>query len=138
MIASAAAREQLADLRQVVVLLAKIGARIQADVQDLPELVAHLHLGERVESTLRDAGIVRVADLVRLDESELLQVHYFGRQALRRVKQALAQHGLHLAALPGQPPDPDRCTCDPKRWRNVPADRIRHEPTCPRRIKSPR
>lgn len=136
MTASAAALAQLADLRQVVAILARIGARIQADVQDPPELVAHLHLGERVESTLRDAGIVRVADLLQRTEADLLRVHYFGRQALRRVKQALAQHGLHLAAPPGQPPD--RCTCDPKRWRNVPADRIRHEPTCPRRIKSPR
>lgn len=44
---------------------------------------------------------------------------------------------LTPAAAPGSPGDPTSCTCDPKRWRNVPADRIRHEPTCPR-SKSPR
>lgn len=96
-IASTAAREQLADLRQVVAILARIGARIQAGVLDPPELVSHLHLGERVESTLQAAGIVRVADLLQRSEADLLGVHYFGRQALRQVRRALAQHGLRLA-----------------------------------------
>lgn len=35
-------------------------------------------------------------------------------------------------ASPGAPPDPDRCTCNPSRWRGIEGDRIRHEPTCPR------
>lgn len=40
------------------------------------------------------------------------------------------------AAAPGAPPDPDRCTCDPARWRWQRPGNIRHEPTCPRSLRS--
>lgn len=41
-----------------------------------------------------------------------------------------------VTGAPGQPPDPDRCTCDPTRWKLSSGSRLRHEPTCPRSLAS--
>lgn len=39
-------------------------------------------------------------------------------------------------AAPGQPPDPTACTCDPRRWKWTRPGNLRHEPTCPRSLRS--
>lgn len=60
--------------------------------------ITELGLTGRPSWALHDANIIYVGDLIRRSESELLRVPNFGRKALVEVKEALAQHGLQLAA----------------------------------------
>ncbi|MBN2446711.1 MAG: DNA-directed RNA polymerase subunit alpha [Phycisphaerae bacterium] len=69
---------------------------------DMP--VANLELSVRANNCLEAAKIGTVGELVRLNETELLQLRSFGRTSLIEVKRKLANMGLGLGMSdPGQP-----------------------------------
>lgn len=58
--------------------------------------VSNLELSERSMRTLAGSGIEVVGDLVRSSEKEVLRLKGVGEGALRKIKIALADRGLHL------------------------------------------
>lgn len=70
--------------------------------------IASLDLSVRSSNCLEAAKIVTVADLVRVDETYLLQLRSFGKTSLAEVKQKLVSMGLSLGMnVPGAPAAPD-------------------------------
>ncbi len=65
-------------------------------IRKLEMPVTELDLSVRAANCLESARIVTVADLVSMDESELLKVRSFGRTSLREVKRKLIDLGLEL------------------------------------------
>ncbi len=62
----------------------------------LERSVASLDLSVRASNCLEAAKIITVGDLVRLDESQLMQLRSFGKTSLMEVKRKLAELGLTL------------------------------------------
>lgn len=65
-------------------------------IRKLEMPTTELDLSVRAANCLESARIVTVADLVSMDESELLKVRSFGRTSLREVKRKLIDLGLEL------------------------------------------
>jgi DNA-directed RNA polymerase alpha subunit len=63
---------------------------------DLGSNVYDLELSVRALNCLQMANIHTVGELVQRREGDLLKTKNFGRKCLREVKEALAEHGLHL------------------------------------------
>lgn len=64
---------------------------------DMP--VSVLELSVRASNCLEQAKIATIADLVRLDETQLLQLRSFGKTSLTEVKERLRAHGLSLGMM---------------------------------------
>jgi len=62
----------------------------------LERSIASLDLSVRASNCLEAAKIIMVGDLVRLDESQLMQLRSFGKTSLMEVKRKLAELGLVL------------------------------------------
>jgi hypothetical protein len=69
-----------------------------AGTRTLPTPIAELGLSARTVSVLAAANIIRMRDLVRRSEQDLLRTPNFGRKALDEVREMLAERGLQLAA----------------------------------------
>lgn len=65
-------------------------------IRKLEMPTTELDLSVRAANCLESARIITVADLVSMDESELLKVRSFGRTSLREVKRKLIDLGLEL------------------------------------------
>ena len=67
--------------------------------------VNELVLSTRIINYLENDHIVYVGDLVQRTDDEILSIPNFGRQALREIKERLAEMGLCLGTeVPGWPP----------------------------------
>lgn len=55
-----------------------------------------LMITARSENCLKSAGIKTIYQLARSSEQSLLAIPNLGRKSLRELKDALAEHGLHL------------------------------------------
>ena len=62
----------------------------------LERSIASLDLSVRASNCLEAARIITVGDLVRMDESQLMQLRSFGKTSLMEVKRKLAEMGLSL------------------------------------------
>jgi len=69
----------------------------------LERSIASLDLSVRASNCLEAAKILTVGDLVRLDESQLMQLRSFGKTSLMEVKRKLAELGLSLGINVGDP-----------------------------------
>jgi hypothetical protein len=58
--------------------------------------IERFELSVRTYYCLKNAGIIRVSDLVRRSEDEMLRVKNFGRKCLNELKEVLTDHGLRL------------------------------------------
>jgi len=82
-------------------------APIDAELRRKLELpIAALELSVRASNCLEAAKISTVGELVRLDESQLLQFRSFGKTSLAEVTRKLADLGLSLGMKIGEPPQP--------------------------------
>lgn len=70
---------------------------------DLP--VSTLDLSVRASNCLEAAKIVNIADLVKHDETQLLQLRSFGKTSLQEVKDKLKAMGLSLGMMIGALPE---------------------------------
>lgn len=68
--------------------------------------ISQLDLSVRASNCLESAKVQTVGDLVRMSETDLLKVRSFGRTSLREVKRKLADLGLSLGMVGGQPAAP--------------------------------
>jgi DNA-directed RNA polymerase subunit alpha len=78
-----------------------------------PEAIPHVRIEEldfsvRTYNCLKKAGILTIADLVRYNEEELMQIRNFGRKSLDEVRERLAIYGLHLKGETALPPGTKR------------------------------
>lgn len=64
--------------------------------------VDELDLSIRAMNCLQNAGILRVGDLVRQTEHQMLKTRNFGRKSLKEIKDVLADLGLSLG-MPSRP-----------------------------------
>lgn len=65
----------------------------------LDQPVSVLELSVRASNCLEQAKIATIADLVRLDETQLLQLRSFGKTSLTEVKERLRANGLSLGMM---------------------------------------
>jgi len=69
------------------------------------------NISQPAQRALREAGYTELEQLSNVSDSELLQLHGFGPEALMLVKEALQEAGLRTAAdpqgAPSSPEDPD-------------------------------
>ncbi len=76
---------------------ATAAARVDEElIRKLQMPMADLDLSVRAANCLESAKVDTVADLVSMDESDLLKVRSFGKTSLREVKRKLADLGLEL------------------------------------------
>jgi len=62
----------------------------------LDDLVVDLELTVRSLNCLRNAGIVKISDLVQHTHKDLLRIYNFGRRSLNDVVAELGRHGWAL------------------------------------------
>lgn len=76
---------------------AAAAARVDEElIRKLQMPVTELDLSVRASNCLETARVIAVADLVQMDEGDLLKVRSFGKTSLREVKRKLADLGLEL------------------------------------------
>lgn len=63
---------------------------------DLDASIDELGLSARAQHCLQNANIRTIRELTLCYETDLLKIKNFGRKCLREVKEALAEHGLHM------------------------------------------
>ncbi len=73
--------------------------------QKLERSIASLELSVRASNCLEAAKIATIGDLVKMTESDLLQLRSFGKTSLTEVRQKLTAVGLSLAPGGEQPQD---------------------------------
>ena len=72
----------------------------------LSRKVGELQLSVRTADCLRLNNIVRIGDLVRMSEAELLRMPNLGRRSLNEIKEVLVTIGLRLGMeIPNWPPE---------------------------------
>ncbi|MEW6103080.1 MAG: DNA-directed RNA polymerase subunit alpha [bacterium] len=62
--------------------------------------IDELEISVRASNCLRLAGIIRIGDIAKMEEQELLKMKNFGRKSLTEVKEKLAEYSLTLS-MPG-------------------------------------
>jgi DNA-directed RNA polymerase alpha subunit len=68
--------------------------------------VSKREVKRRSANCLKNDGIVYIGDLVQKSEAEMLRTPNLGPRSLNKIKEVLAQMGLHLGMdVPGWPPD---------------------------------
>ena len=81
--------------------------------QKLDASIASLDLSVRASNCLEAAKIGTIGELVRLSETDLLELRSFGKTSLQEVKEKLARLGLALGVSPAAAAggsDPDAAT----------------------------
>lgn len=97
--------EMFVNLGERVEVLGGAPRRGPEEKQSLEEMsVEDLELSARSSNCLRKAGIKTVGELLRLTETDLMNIKNFGSKSADEVKEKLAEYGLFLKGEVSEPP----------------------------------